>query len=189
MYSSSAKQPLKTENPYYDSKRKMPTTIRDLQPEPLKAKSKKVKAVKPKSLRRTDVPAQRGLADAPGSLADMPGHMQYQRMIQARAAQARRIREDQLIDEQRRLVGDGVPDAERTAVKNRRKEQIELSGAQLTGQMFYPDVTGRGYSTSGTSLVGAKGSFPASAAGQESIQPPRFIDMRYGGRGRGGARR
>ena len=179
MYSSSAKQPLKTENPYYDSKRKMPTTIRDLQPEPLKAKSKKVKTVKPKSLRRTDVPAQRGLADAPGSLADMPGHMQYQRMIQARAAQARRIREDQLIDEQRRLVGDGVPDAERTAVKNRRKEQIELSGAQLTGQMFYPDVTGRGYSTSGTSLVGARGSFPASASGETIRDPPRANNMNF----------
>ena len=87
-------------------------------------------------------------------------------LIQARAAQARRIREDQLIDEQRRLIGDGTTDAQRTAVKNRRKEQIELSGAQLTGQMFYPDVTGRGYSTSGTSLVGARGSFPASASGE-----------------------
>ena len=100
-------------------------------------------------------------------------------MIQARAAQARRIREDQLIDEQRRLVGDGVPDAERTAVKNRRKEQIELSGAQLTGQMFYPDVTGRGYSTSGTSLVGARGSFPASASGETIRDPPRANNMNF----------
>ena len=133
MYSSSAKQPLKTENPYYDSKRKMPTTIRDLQPEPLKAKSKKVKAVKPKSLRRTDVPAQRGLADAPGSLADMPGHMQYQRMIAARAAQARRIREDQLIDEQRRLVGDGATDAEQTAMKDQRKGAYWIGGSATDG--------------------------------------------------------
>ena len=179
MYASSAKQPLKTENPYYDSKRKMPTTVRDLQPQPLMAKSKKVKAVKPKSLRRTDVLAQsKGGVDAPGSLAEMPGHMQYQRLIQARAAQGRRIREDQVIDEQRRLIGDGTTDAQRTAVKNRRKEQIELSGAQLTGQMFYPDVTGRGYSTSGTSLVGARGSFPASASG-ETIRDPRQNNMNF----------
>ena len=107
--------------------------------------------------------------------------------VAARAAQARRVREDQLIDEQRRLLGDGATAAERTAVKQRRKAQVELSGAQLTGQMFYPDVTGRGYSTSGTQLVDAKGAFPASAVAQDNLGPPRFIDMRY--RGRGGARR
>ena len=193
MYSSTAsvKQPLQAENPYYDKKRGVPTTTRDLQAQPLQAKSKKVKAVRPKRLAPHMVPAQgqlqRAGADAPNSLAEMPGHMQYQRLIAARAAQARRVREDQLIDEQRRLLGDGASAAERTAVKQRRKQQVELSGAQLTGQMFYPDVTGRGYSTSGTQLVDARGAFPASAAAQDNLQPPRFIDMRY--RGQGGARR
>ena len=134
MYSSTAstKQPLQAENPYYDKKRGMPTTTRDLQAQPLQAKSKKVKAVRPKRLAPQMLPAQgqlqRAGVDAPGSLAEMPGHMQYQRLIAARAAQARRIREDQLIDEQRRLVGEGATAAQQTAVKQRRKPQIELSG-------------------------------------------------------------
>ena len=128
--------------------------------------------LRPKRLVPQSLPAQgqlqRAGVDAPGSLAEMPGHMQYQRLIAARAAQARRVREDQIIDEQRRLAGSGVPAAERKAVKERRKAQIDLAGAQLTGQMFYPDVTGRGrgYSTSGTSMVGGKGSFPSTAAGE-----------------------
>ena len=84
-----------------------------------------------------------------------------------------------MIDEQRRLMGEGATAAERTAVKQRRKPQIELSGAQLTGQMFYPDVTGRGYSTSGTSLVNARGSFPAVAGGDTLRDPPRQNNMNF----------
>ena len=151
MYSSTAstKQPLQAENPYYDKKRGMPTTTRDLQAQPLQAKSKKVKAVRPKRLAPQMLPAQgqlqRAGVDAPGSLAEMPGHMQYQRLIAARAAQARRIREDQVIDEQRRLVGEGATATERAAVKERRKPQIEMSGAQLAGQIFIQ--TSRGADT------------------------------------------
>ena len=109
----------------------MPTTTRDLQAQPLQAKSKKVKAVRPKRLAPQSLPAQgqlqRAGVDAPGSLAEMPGHMQYQRLIAARAAQARRVREDQLIDEQRRLLGDGATQQQRTAVKERRKAQLAVT--------------------------------------------------------------
>ena len=50
MYSSTAsvKQPLQAENPYFDKKRGVPTTTRDLQAQPLQAKSKKVKKLKKK---------------------------------------------------------------------------------------------------------------------------------------------
>ena len=189
MYAStpSVKQPLKVDLPYRSAK---PPAGIDLQPQPLQARKKKVKGVTAKAVRRTDVPAQgtlqRAGVDAPGSLAEMPGHMQYQRLIGARAAQARRIREDQLIDEQRRLLGEGATDAERTAVKRRRKPQMELSGAMLSNQMFYPDPTGRGFSTSGTRLVGAEGVQPAMPGADPGAGP----DWRLWGagirRGRGG---
>ena len=189
MYAStpSVKQPLKVDLPYRSAK---PPAGIDLQPQPLQARKKKVKGVTAKAVRRTGVPAQgtlqRAGVDAPGSLAEMPGHMQYQRLIGARAAQARRVREDQLIDEQRRLMGDGATAAERTAVKRRRKPQMELSGAMLSGQMFYPDPVGRGFSTSGTRLVNAEGVQPAMPGPDPGPQQqPRFVDMRYGGKGRG----
>ncbi len=51
---ASTKQPLQAENPYYDQKQGVPTTTRDLQPQALQVKRKKVKGVRPKPLRRTE---------------------------------------------------------------------------------------------------------------------------------------